>query len=219
MLMLIIPGLGNWSKSHSTNIVAIVLLQGRKVLSANSDSLPPNVIFQIDDIEEPWAFSHKFEFIHSRMMTGSIASWPKFFDNAYEWVDQFLSTQPFSKPNTNFSIRNLSPGGYIELTDVFLPVGCDDGTLTPDHSLHQWSELVLSASVKIGRPINSAKGYKAQMEHAGFTDVNVAVDLWPTNKWPKDPKYKELGTYSSLLSPFFHNDTPSRRVLMRFFLM
>ncbi|RDL31152.1 S-adenosyl-L-methionine-dependent methyltransferase [Venustampulla echinocandica] len=137
--------------------------------------LPPNVIFQIDDIEEPWAYSQKFDFIYARMMTGSLSNWPKFFDSAYE---------------------NITPGGYIELTDVTLPIGCDDGTLTPDHALHQWSELILSASVKIGRPINSAKSYKAQMEHAGFTGIHETADLWPTNKWPKDPNYKELGLWN-----------------------
>lgn len=48
-------------------------------------SVPPNVTFQVDDVEDPWTFSEEFDFVHSRMMTGSIADWPKFFDQAFEY--------------------------------------------------------------------------------------------------------------------------------------
>ncbi|KAH7378167.1 hypothetical protein BKA64DRAFT_736767 [Cadophora sp. MPI-SDFR-AT-0126] len=34
--------------------------------------IPPNCSFQIDDVEEFWTIGHKFDFIHRRMMTGSI---------------------------------------------------------------------------------------------------------------------------------------------------
>jgi hypothetical protein len=47
-------------------------------------SVRPNVTFEVDDIEERWTFSQKFDFIHSRMMTVSIADWPKFFVHAFE---------------------------------------------------------------------------------------------------------------------------------------
>ena len=41
----------------------------------NLGRVPPNLSFEIDDIEEPWTFTKKFDFIHSRMMVGSLASW------------------------------------------------------------------------------------------------------------------------------------------------
>jgi SAM-dependent methyltransferase len=44
----------------------------------------PNVEFIVDDLEEPWIFSHKFDFIHSRMMTGSFRDWPQFFEQSLE---------------------------------------------------------------------------------------------------------------------------------------
>jgi hypothetical protein len=92
----------------------------------------------------------------------------------------------------------LTPGGYIEHSDVTFPCGCDDGTLPEDSALKKWGEMVLSASQKIGRPLDSAIRYKQEMEEAGFVDVVEYVDLWPINKWPKDPKYKELGMYAIL---------------------
>lgn len=56
--------------------------------------VPPNARFEIDDLEEPWHFSEKFDYIHSRMMTGSFANWPRFFEQAFECVFlQFRSIQ------------------------------------------------------------------------------------------------------------------------------
>lgn len=46
--------------------------------------VPPNVSFEIDDLEEPWTFSDKFDFIYSRMMTSSFADWPRFFGQSFE---------------------------------------------------------------------------------------------------------------------------------------
>jgi len=47
-------------------------------------STPPNATFYVDDVEDPWTYSEKFDFIYARMMTGSIADWPKFFKQSNE---------------------------------------------------------------------------------------------------------------------------------------
>jgi len=46
--------------------------------------LPPNVTFQVDDLEETWTFSTKFDFIYSRMLTASFKDWPRFFQQSFE---------------------------------------------------------------------------------------------------------------------------------------
>ena len=46
--------------------------------------VPPNVVFQVDDLEEPWVFSYKFDFIYSRMMKGSFTNWPRFFEQSFK---------------------------------------------------------------------------------------------------------------------------------------
>jgi len=46
--------------------------------------LPPNVTFQVDDLEEPWTFSKSFDFIYSRMMSGAIANWPRLFEQSFK---------------------------------------------------------------------------------------------------------------------------------------
>lgn len=48
---------------------------------------------------------------------------------------------------------------------------------------------------KLGRPANSAEPYKSQLEAAGFVDVVETKYIWPSNRWPKDRKLKELGMF------------------------
>jgi len=49
--------------------------------------IPPNVTFQVDDLEEPWSFGEgKFDFVYSRMMSGAIADWPRLFQQSFEYV-------------------------------------------------------------------------------------------------------------------------------------
>ncbi|KAH6874267.1 S-adenosyl-L-methionine-dependent methyltransferase [Thelonectria olida] len=137
--------------------------------------VPPNLTFQIDDLDDPWTFAYKFDFIYSRMMTTSVSDWPRFFEQAYE---------------------NLNPGGWIELADIVFPVKVDDDTWPEDSALQKWSAIQLDATIKAGRPINSAESYKSQLADAGFTDIVETVYKWPTNHWPKDKKLKELGIWN-----------------------
>ncbi|KXH68316.1 hypothetical protein CSAL01_01780 [Colletotrichum salicis] len=47
-------------------------------------SIPPNVKVEIHDLEEPWAYSQPFDYIHTRAMNSSITDWKvyikKYFD-------------------------------------------------------------------------------------------------------------------------------------------
>lgn len=87
----------------------------------------------------------------------------------------------------------MAPGGYIELCDVVFPLVSDDGTLTEDSAQRRWSTVVLEATEKAGRPLNSALKYQQQLAHAGFENIVHVEYKWPSNTWPKDPKFKELG--------------------------
>ena len=55
--------------------------------------------------------------------------------------------------------------------------------------------MLKSANV-LGRYSNSAESYKAQMEAAGFENAVEIVNKWPQNRWPRDPKYKEIGMWN-----------------------
>ena len=92
---------------------------------------------------------------------------------------------------------NLSPGGIIELQDIIYPMTSDDGSLTDDSALKRWGTLLNEAFRGIGRPMDTAYAYEEQLRDAGFVDVKVVQEKWPTNRWPKDKKYKQMGTVPS----------------------
>lgn len=49
--------------------------------------IPPNLKFEVDDVEREWAYPFKFDYIISRYMASSINDWPKFVERVYECVD------------------------------------------------------------------------------------------------------------------------------------
>lgn len=162
--------------------------------------MPPNTRFLIDDLEDDWEFPTPFDFIFSRFMTGSILNWPRYFKQAYEYVFPRILVLPSPTPATpsdkNIQVTptsNLSPGGVIELQDIIYPMTSDDGTLTEDSSLYRWGTLLNEAFRGIGRPMDTAYAYEEQLRAAGFVDVKIVQEKWPTNKWPRDKKYKQMG--------------------------
>ncbi|KAH6880537.1 S-adenosyl-L-methionine-dependent methyltransferase [Thelonectria olida] len=138
--------------------------------------VPPNVKFFIDDIEEPWSYSRPFNYIHCRMMTSSLANWNKFLRDAFE---------------------NLAPGGYIELQEIDLFAKSDDGTFKEDCALAKCAALLNEACNKIGRPFQDNTQLKDFLAEIGYVDIVVSTFKWPTNSWPRDKKYKELGLWNN----------------------
>ncbi|OBT59828.1 hypothetical protein VE03_10646, partial [Pseudogymnoascus sp. 23342-1-I1] len=138
--------------------------------------VPPNLEFVVDDAEDEWVITEKFDLIHTRMMVGSFLNWPQFFTRAY---------------------NQLHPGGYIELQDV-IGLACDDETFTsnPPCPLAEWWALVAHAFAKTGRDIHAASQHKERLKGAGFVDVTVIHFKWPINMWPEDPVMKNIGMWS-----------------------
>ncbi|KAK1973061.1 S-adenosyl-L-methionine-dependent methyltransferase [Colletotrichum sublineola] len=136
------------------------------------DATPPNVVFEVDDLEEEWTYSRPFDYIHSRFMTSSVSDWKVYLQKCYD---------------------NLVPGGWIELQEIDLFPRSDDGTLKSEHPLMKWAQLLLEASEMFGRPYIPVPPLKALLSEIGFVDVSLSVYKWPSNPWAKDPKYKEIG--------------------------
>lgn len=46
--------------------------------------VPPNLKFEVDDVEEPWLHpENHFDLVHVRALYGAVADWPKFYGNAF----------------------------------------------------------------------------------------------------------------------------------------
>lgn len=91
---------------------------------------------------------------------------------------------------------NLEPGGYLELADIALPVTSDDGSLAEDSFLARMSRMTVEAASNLGRRIDLSPSYGRMLEEAGFVDVVSRRFKWPSNMWPRDKRYKEMGRWN-----------------------
>jgi hypothetical protein len=78
--------------------------------------------------------------------------------------------------------------------DLIFPAISDDGTLTADSPQRIWGELGIKSTAALGRPLDAALQHKERMIAAGFENVQEVIYKWPSNRWPKDPKLKEIGS-------------------------
>ena len=51
--------------------------------------VPPNVRFEVDDVEADWTYAQKFDYIHSRCMTPAIRNWSRLVQQCFEWDSPF----------------------------------------------------------------------------------------------------------------------------------
>ena len=135
-------------------------------------SVPPNVSFIIDNLEDEWAYPDPFDYVFGRMLVGSIGDWPGFMKQSFD---------------------NLRSGGWLELQDIVMHPQCQDGTMRDDSYIKQWGDTMLASCAAIRRYADSALHYKQQMIDAGFVNVTEVVYKWPTNTWPAQQHYRELG--------------------------
>lgn len=168
-------GTGIWAMDYADEHPQAEVI-GVDLSPIQPDFVPPNIRFIIDDIEEDWDYSEPFDYIHSRMMNFSIQNWQDYLRKIF---------------------KNLAPGGYVEIQEISSVIQSDDRTLTENHPLSKWCKLLDEAFIKLGCRSEHFEKIKEIMAEVGFTDIVDTRFKWPTNRWPKDKKYKELGAWNN----------------------
>ncbi|KAK6840740.1 S-adenosyl-L-methionine-dependent methyltransferase [Apiospora arundinis] len=133
--------------------------------------VPPNCRFEVDDLEDEWIWSYKFDYIHARHMVGSISDFARIFQTIYE---------------------NLNPGGYVEFQDYYVKLDSFDGTLDGT-ALQRWNNMINEALIPTGRSGLNSANYARWMQEAGFEDVVEEKFAVPGNPWTRDKTHKQLG--------------------------
>ncbi|KAF5695369.1 methyltransferase [Fusarium denticulatum] len=164
---------------------------GIDIAPIQPDFVPPNCTFEIDDAEKEWTWTKPFDYIFVRLMVGSIADWDKLIRQCFEYT---TPNSAIHSPLTTCS--NLEPGGWLEVIDPVFPAKSEDGTLKPDSPLHRWDELTAKGALALGRPFDEGVNHEKRLKEAGFVNVTRKAFKWPTNTWPRDPKFKEIGLWT-----------------------
>ncbi|KAL7269872.1 hypothetical protein RUND412_007443 [Rhizina undulata] len=138
--------------------------------------VPPNVSFEVDDLEEIWTYKeNSFDYIHLRNMAGYVYDWDKLYEQAY---------------------KALKPGGWIEVQDFSDIFSCDDGSLPKDAAIVVWLEHWAEAVKKLGREWNNvAPEVAGKLRQLGCVTVDQKLIRLPFGRWTKDPHQKEVGAY------------------------
>ncbi|KAL1892180.1 hypothetical protein Cpir12675_004648 [Ceratocystis pirilliformis] len=171
-VMDIATGTGLWAMDIA-DLYPEAQVQGNDLSPIQSQHVPPNLHFFVEDAEEEWQFTTPFDYIHTRCCLGAF--------------------QDFKKNIICQAFENLCPGGWLESQEIQHRAFCDDGTLSPDSPLLVWARELQEASEAKNRQIVIAPHLRQWYEEAGFVDVKEIVYKVPLNPWPQDAQYKEIG--------------------------
>ncbi|KAI9869122.1 MAG: hypothetical protein M1813_002946 [Trichoglossum hirsutum] len=139
--------------------------------------VPPNVRFEVDDVEAPWAYSSPFDYIHSRYMAGSLGNWPEFIGQTF---------------------KNVNPGCWVEFQDYDHDIYSEDGSLKEESNLRQWNIDLLKAFSDMNRIASPGTHLEGWVKDAGFENITHKVLKVPIGPWPRDKRLKEIGNLNLL---------------------
>ncbi|KJK84604.1 hypothetical protein H634G_00125 [Metarhizium anisopliae BRIP 53293] len=168
----IATGLGDWAIQMG-DLFPTAEVIATDLSPIQPEEVPPNVNFFVEDSSDPWDYSHKFDFIHTRVTGGCWAS--------------------FEKQIVQQAFDALEPGGYFESQEVDSTLGCDDGTVNAGGALAQWLDDITRASNQCHRSLITGAIMKEAYERVGFVDVQEMIFKVPTNGWAKDAHLREIG--------------------------
>ncbi|PYI06966.1 S-adenosyl-L-methionine-dependent methyltransferase [Aspergillus sclerotiicarbonarius CBS 121057] len=170
-------GTGTWAIEVADRYPNIKLIVGNDLSPIQPDLVPPNVVFEVDDVEEEWPPRQPFDLIHVRYMCGSIQDWPKLFQQAYE---------------------QTRIGGWVEFQEFNLVNYSQDGSLTPDNNVDRFYRLLREACDLMGRPVTVGTNLSRYATAAGFHNVHHHVYPLPLGTWPLGRRLKDTGALNML---------------------
>ncbi|KUJ21593.1 S-adenosyl-L-methionine-dependent methyltransferase [Mollisia scopiformis] len=170
-------GTGIWAIDMA-DIFPAATIKGVDLSPIQPSWIPPNCIFEIDDVTLPWTFHEEsYDLVHIREMFGSIGDWDELFLQAYQ---------------------TLKPGGYLECAEHSVTPVSDDGTVGPDHVFTRYGVTMNELARRRGKEFDVWVTLEERMKKAGFVDVVAIRKKWPMNGWSSDQKEKELGRWNQL---------------------
>ncbi|KAL1876350.1 hypothetical protein VTK73DRAFT_9529 [Phialemonium thermophilum] len=135
------------------------------------DYVPANCRFEIDDVEDEWAFGQPFDYIHGRYLSPFLRDIPKVLASVF---------------------GGLAPGGWAEFQEIAIDLRGVDGSLKGT-AARRWNDLLQEGVRRLGRDALAALRYRAWMTDAGFVNVVERRFAVPMSPWAKGRDNKVLG--------------------------
>ncbi|MCJ1388337.1 hypothetical protein MMC18_001183 [Xylographa bjoerkii] len=139
--------------------------------------VPPNVHFEVDDVEADWTYSEKFDFIHCRTMGNAIQNWPRLVKQCHEFT---------------------KPGGWAEFVDIDLAWVSPDNSMPADSACLKINTEFIKATRDAGMEPSPGPLVEGMMKDVGFVNIHHQRYPLPVGTWPADKHLKEIGAWNYL---------------------
>ncbi|KAI0384398.1 S-adenosyl-L-methionine-dependent methyltransferase [Hypomontagnella monticulosa] len=150
--------------------------------------VPPNVKFEIDDVENPWKYpDNYFDFVHARSIAGGVRDWPA------------LLRQIYSK---------LKPGGLFEMTEIALNILDFNGKFAEADMLPGFLKLFRDMGEKCNMDFNPSPHVPDWLVDADFDKIVQRSEILPvgTWTWAQDEKMKvRQNLMNSIITEHYDN--------------
>ncbi|KAF2463807.1 S-adenosyl-L-methionine-dependent methyltransferase [Lindgomyces ingoldianus] len=168
-------GTGIWAIDMGDKYPSAEIL-GNDISPIQPSLVPPNVKFEVDDLEDEWVYSSKFDFIHSRYLACSIRDWPKMMQQAYKFT---------------------KPGGWVEFQDFdTMFYTSSNGDYKPGNLVEEWASKIREGLKKFGVEPDPGPKIEGWVKDAGFVNIQSKTLPFPIGTWPKDKMLKEVGAFN-----------------------
>ncbi|OAA65534.1 methyltransferase domain-containing protein [Niveomyces insectorum RCEF 264] len=133
--------------------------------------VPPNLRFEIDDVEDDWLYAHPFDFVHGRYILPSLKDPRATLRRIYD---------------------HLRPGGYVEIMETLMVIDAVDDSLQGT-VLTRWHQLMLDGVRRLGREPLVPLRCKQWLTELGFVGVTERKFAVPANPWARGDEQKIRG--------------------------
>ncbi|KAH8753397.1 UMTA methyltransferase [Hyaloscypha finlandica] len=128
------------------------------------EEMPANLYLQVDDLNRSLSFPpHHFDLVNSRLIAQGI--------HVNRWTQYVRDL-----------LRVLRPGGWCQMVEMHFNVQSDNGSLTLDHALRQWSARYVESMNGL-KDLLAATRLPTLMREAGFVDIESRMIPLPTCAW------------------------------------
>ncbi|RAL16404.1 class I SAM-dependent methyltransferase [Aspergillus homomorphus CBS 101889] len=140
----------------------------------NPDNTPDNLWLQVDDLNRPFTFpSNHFDLVHSRMLATGI--------DRVRWLSYIQDIK-----------RVLKPGGWVQMVEMYFNVQSDNGSLTEQHALRQWSTKFMR-SLDDKKDLRVGTRLRDLLLAAGMDQVDARMIPLPLSGWANEPRVRGIG--------------------------
>jgi len=170
-------GTGMWAIAFADQHPSAEVI-GNDLSPTQPTSVPPNVKFIVDDIEDEWGYeTQPFDFVHARFLAGAVADWPRLMQQVFNCT---------------------KAGGWAEFQDWNTFIYTRDDSIPPESAIARFHAMAGGAREAQGFDMKPGTSLERWMKNAGFSNIQAHKICLPLGPWPKERSKKEIGVYNLL---------------------